>query len=60
MSEFLEPKYLVAAFNVIMLILAYVQGYKTGKRRATSEVFRALGVPKGYRIDGVHFSKVEE
>jgi hypothetical protein len=49
-----------AIIIILAVGLAYWLGYKVGGNSTRREIFKALGLKPGYRIDGVHFSKVEK
>jgi len=59
----IEPKYLAAAFNVVMLIISFMighyTGHKAGIRDAYNHIMKTLGVPEGYEISGVQYRKTK-
>lgn len=48
---------LLAALVIVALSFGWSAGYKRGKKDGAREIFKALGVPEGARIESVSFTK---
>ena len=60
----IEPKYLFATFNVVMLIISFMMGHnaghKAGIRDAYNHIMKALGVPEGHEITSVQYRRKQQ